>query len=52
MEHFGVKGVQFALRVVLARILFPKDYGVLSMIIIFADETETEKSWLHRGIAG
>lgn len=35
LERFGVQGVQFALQVVLARLLSPDDYGVLSMMIIF-----------------
>ncbi len=35
MERFGVQGIQFVLQVILARILTPQDYGVLSMMIIF-----------------
>ncbi len=35
LERFGVQGVQFVLQIILARILSPDDYGVLSMMIIF-----------------
>ena len=35
LERFGVQGVQFVLQIVLARLLTPDDYGVLSMMIIF-----------------
>ncbi|MCF2657185.1 lipopolysaccharide biosynthesis protein [Lacrimispora saccharolytica] len=35
LERFGVQGVQFVLQIVLARLLSPDDYGVLSMMIIF-----------------
>ena len=35
MERFGVQGIQFVLQIVLARILDPAHYGVLSMMIIF-----------------
>lgn len=36
LERFGVQGVQFILQIVLARLLTPEDYGVLSMMIIFS----------------
>jgi O-antigen/teichoic acid export membrane protein len=39
MERFGVQGVQFVLQIVLARILSPEDYGMLSMMIIFSSLT-------------
>lgn len=35
LERFGVAGVQFVLQIVLARLLDPEHYGVLSLMIIF-----------------
>ena len=35
LERFGVQGIQFVLQIVLARILSPEHYGVLSLMIIF-----------------
>ena len=35
LERFGVQGAQFILQIVLARILSPEHYGVLSLMIIF-----------------
>ncbi len=35
LERFGVQGVQFLLQIVLARLLDPAHYGMLSMMIIF-----------------
>lgn len=35
LERFGVQGSQFALQVILARILDPDHYGVLSLMVIF-----------------
>ncbi len=35
LERFGVQGVQFLLQVILARLLDPEHYGVLSLMIIF-----------------
>lgn len=35
MERFGVQGIQFLLQIVLARLLDPEHYGVLSMMVIF-----------------
>lgn len=35
LERFGVLGIQFILQVILARLLDPKDYGVLSLMVIF-----------------
>jgi O-antigen/teichoic acid export membrane protein len=34
-ERFGQQGVQFVISVILARLLEPKDFGVLGMIMIF-----------------
>lgn len=35
LERFGVQGVQFLLQIVLARILDPEHYGMLSIMVIF-----------------
>lgn len=35
IERFSVQGVQFVLGVILARILFPSDYGLIGMIAVF-----------------
>jgi len=35
LERFGVQGIQFILQILLARILSPEHYGMLSMMIIF-----------------
>ena len=35
LERFGVQGAQFILQIVLARILDPEHYGVLSLMVIF-----------------
>ncbi len=35
LERFSVYGVQFILQIVLARLLSPEEYGVLSLMIIF-----------------
>lgn len=35
LERFGVQGVQFVLQIVLARLLSPAHYGVLSIMLIF-----------------
>lgn len=35
MERFGVQGVQFVLQIILARLLDPEHYGVLSLMVIF-----------------
>lgn len=35
LERFGVQGVQFVLQIVLARILDPEHYGILSLMVIF-----------------
>ncbi|MEQ6366193.1 lipopolysaccharide biosynthesis protein [Lactiplantibacillus plantarum] len=38
-ERFGVQGVSFILQVVLARLLSPSDYGMLSLMAIFVSLT-------------
>lgn len=35
LERFGVLGIQFVLQIVLARLLDPEHYGVLSLMMIF-----------------
>ena len=35
LERFGVQGIQFVLQIVLARLLDPTHYGVLSIMIVF-----------------
>lgn len=35
LEKFGVQGVQFILQIILARLLSPKDYGLIAIITIF-----------------
>ena len=35
LERFGVQGVQFILQIILARLLDPEHYGVLSLMVIF-----------------
>ena len=35
MERFGVQGVQFILQIILARLLDPEHYGILSLMVIF-----------------
>ncbi len=37
LERFGVQGVQFILQLVLARILDPSHYGMLSIMIVFVN---------------
>lgn len=37
LERVGVQGVQFVLQIVLARILSPEHYGMLSIMIIFVN---------------
>ena len=35
LERFGVSGTQFVLQIILARLLSPEHYGVLSIMVIF-----------------
>lgn len=35
LERFGVSGVQFVLQIILARLLDPEHYGILSIMVIF-----------------
>lgn len=41
IENFSVQGVQFVLGITMARLLLPKDYGVLGMIAIFIAISQT-----------
>jgi len=45
-ERIGVNGMQFVLQVILARMLIPADYGVLSMMLIF---TSLARVFVQRG---
>lgn len=46
LERFGVQGSQFILQIVLARLLSPEHYGVLSMMVIF---TTLANVFIQRG---
>ncbi len=46
MERFGVQGTQFVLQLVLARLLDPDHYGVLSLMVIF---TTLANVFIQRG---
>lgn len=46
MERFGVQGSQFVLQIILARILDPEHYGVLSLMVIF---TTLANVFIQRG---
>lgn len=46
LERFGVQGTQFVLQIILARILDPAHYGVLSMMVIF---TTLANVFIQRG---
>lgn len=35
LERFGVSGIQFILQIILARLLSPEHYGVLSLMMVF-----------------
>ena len=35
LERFGVQGVQFFVSIILARLLLPSDYGLLTLVLIF-----------------
>lgn len=35
LERFGVQGIQFVLQIILARILDPEHYGMLSLMVVF-----------------
>ena len=35
LERFGVLGIQFVLRIILARLLDPKHYGILALMMVF-----------------
>lgn len=46
LERFGVQGVQFILQIILARLLDPEHYGVLSLMVIF---TTLANVFIQRG---
>ena len=46
LERFGVQGTQFVLQIILARLLDPEHYGVLSMMVIF---TTLANVFIQRG---
>lgn len=48
LERFGVNGVQFVLQIVLARLLTPEHYGILSMMVIF---TTLARVFVQRGFS-
>ena len=35
LERIGTQGVQFIVSIILARLLLPSDYGIVSMILVF-----------------
>ena len=35
LERIGTQGIQFIVSLLLARLLLPSDYGVVSMILVF-----------------
>jgi teichuronic acid exporter len=35
IESIGMRGVQFVIGIILARMLFPKDFGLIGMLTIF-----------------
>lgn len=37
LERFGVQGIQFVLQIILARLLDPEHYGILSLMVIFTN---------------
>lgn len=47
LERFGVQGIQFVLQIILARILDPEHYGMLSIMIIF---TTLANVFVHSGL--
>jgi teichuronic acid exporter len=41
LESIGVRGVQFVIGIILARLLFPKDFGLIGMLMIFMAVAES-----------
>jgi O-antigen/teichoic acid export membrane protein len=35
LERIGTQGIQFIISIILARLLFPKDYGMIALIVVF-----------------
>lgn len=48
LERFGVNGVQFVLQIILARLLTPEHYGILSIMVIF---TTLARVFVQRGFS-
>lgn len=46
LERFGVQGTQFVLQIILARLLDPEHYGILSLMVIF---TTLANVFIQRG---
>lgn len=41
LERGGVSGVQFIVQIILARLLFPEDYGIIALIVVFIAISQT-----------
>mgnify|MGYP001448924290 CR=1 FL=1 len=41
LERGGVSGVQFIVQIILARLLFPEDYGIIALIVVFISISQT-----------
>jgi len=41
LERGGVTGIQFIVQIILARLLFPADYGVIALIVVFIAISQT-----------
>lgn len=35
LENFSLKGIQFVINVIMARLLLPEDYGIVAIIFVF-----------------
>ena len=53
-ERIGTQGIQFFVSIILARLLLPNDYGVVSMLLVFTAMAnvfvQTGFSTIFRGI--
>lgn len=41
IERFSVQGMQFLIQIIMARLLLPSDYGMISMLIVFLAVAQT-----------
>ena len=41
VERFSVQGIQFVIMVIMARILLPSDYGMIGMLAVFLQISQT-----------